>query len=171
MTMRSENSQSNHEMEKMKAPIFKNPFTFIATGFGIGALPFAPGTWGSLEGVLLYLLFSSLSLCWYLILTVAVILLGVVCCHFTVKAWNQEDPQQLVIDEIAGFLVTMIAVPARVQWIVLGFILFRFFDIWKPWPISWLEKKIPGGLGVMIDDIAAGMIAFAILQLVIYFTA
>jgi phosphatidylglycerophosphatase A len=80
-----------------------------------------------------------------------------------------EDPSAVVWDEIVGYMITMVAAPQGWEWLVLGFILFRIFDIWKPWPIKWADQKLHGGFGIMVDDVIAGLFSFAIIQ-ALYFT-
>ena len=95
---------------------------------------------------------------------------GVFLCDYTSKALGVHDHSGIVIDEIAGYLITMIAVPFDWLWIVLGFILFRFFDILKPWPISWLDKNLQGGAGIMLDDVLAGIFSLICLHVIIAFS-
>ncbi|HAD30758.1 MAG TPA: phosphatidylglycerophosphatase A, partial [Methylophaga sp.] len=93
---------------------------------------------------------------------------GIWICQQAVNWLEKDDPSAVVWDEIVGYLVTMIAAPAGWQWMLLGFVLFRFFDIWKPWPISWADRKLHGGFGIMLDDVIAGVLAAFILQLSYY---
>ena len=146
----------------------KNPVHFISLGFGSGLMPKAPGTFGTLAAIPVYLLLTNLSFTWYLFATLLVTLLGIAACQYTSDKLNVHDHPGIVIDEIAGYLITMIAAPLNPVWIFTGFILFRIFDILKPWPISWLDKKIQGGLGIMLDDIVAGFFALICLQVIIY---
>jgi len=90
-------------------------------------------------------------------------------CDYTSKALGVHDHSGIVIDEIAGYFITMIAVPLDWVWVITGFLLFRFFDILKPWPISWLDKNVHGGLGIMLDDVLAGAFALVCLHSIIYF--
>ena len=105
----------------------------------------------------LYLLMMQLSLLPYLILVVLVCIVGVWICDKSSKLLGVHDHGGIVWDEFAGFFITMIAAPAGWLWIVIGFALFRLFDVWKPWPISLLDKKVDGGLGIMLDDVFAGI--------------
>ena len=138
----------------------------LAIGFGIGRLPKAPGTYGTCVGVLGYLAISGVSLPVYLVITSGVILVGIVICGEAARQLGAHDHPSIVWDEIAGFLVSMIAAPPGMIWIFVGFILFRLFDILKPWPICWLDQQVHGGLGMMLDDVAAGLAAGLCLQLV-----
>ena len=142
---------------------------FISTGCYSGYLPIAPGTWGSLVGLVLFFLLHNLSTPVYLAVTAAIFLIGIFAAGETEKIMDRKDPGLVVIDEIAGMLVTMIAAPAAPLIMVLGFILFRIFDILKPFPIRLIDQRIHGGLGIMLDDIVAGLYSLIILQLVIRF--
>ncbi len=141
-----------------------NPVHFLALGFGSGLAPRAPGTFGTLAAIPLFLLVSGLPLPAYLLLTLLACVAGVWICGRAARDFGVHDHPAIVWDEIAGFLVTMIAAPAGLLWIVLGFLLFRVFDILKPWPIGWLDRRVDGGLGIMLDDIVAGVFAAVVLQ-------
>lgn len=143
----------------------KNPVHFLALGFGSGLAAKAPGTFGTLAAIPLYLLMSPLPLVWYLGLTLLSVLAGVYICDKAAKDMGVHDHGAIVWDEVAGLLITMIAAPAGWGWLLVGFGLFRFFDIIKPWPIRWLDAKVEGGFGIMIDDVLAGVFAFIGLQL------
>ena len=146
-----------------------NPINLMAFGFGSGCTRKAPGTMGTLFAVDLYLPLSYLPLEWYIAMTVAVSLLGVFICGWSAKDLGVHDHPGIVWDEFAGYFITMIAAPAGWQWIVIGFVLFRFFDIIKPWPISLADKKLKGGFGIMFDDILAGLAALGCMQLLAHF--
>lgn len=137
---------------------------WIAFGLGAGLSPWAPGTVGTLAAVPLYLVVAGLALPWYLALLVLATLVGVWACGTTARDLGRGDPGAIVWDEVVGFLVTMTAAPAGWVWIALGFALFRLFDIWKPWPIRALDARVHGGLGIMLDDMVAGALAWAALQ-------
>ncbi len=145
--------------------IWTNPIHFIAFGFGSGTIPFAPGTCGTLMAIPLYLLIRDLPLAVYLGILMVSIVAGVWVCDVTEKQLGIHDYKGIVWDEVCGYGVTMLAAPQGWQWVVLGFFLFRLFDIWKPWPIGWLDKYVQGGFGVMIDDVLAGVYAWVVLQL------
>ncbi len=142
-----------------------NPVHFIALGFGSGLMPKAPGTFGTLAAIPVYFLLKDFNLLAYLAVVVLVCLLGVYACFYTSTALKVHDHPSIVIDEIAGYLITMISIPFSWQWVLAGFVLFRFFDILKPWPISWIDKHVHGGSGIMLDDIIAGVFAFVVLQI------
>ena len=141
----------------------------IATGFYSGYLPKAPGTWGSLVGLLLFFLLHTLSLEIYLAVIASIFLLGTFAAGEAEKIMDHPDPGLVVIDEIVGMLITMIAVPATPLLMVLGFILFRIFDIWKPFPVNFFDQRFHGGLGIMLDDIMAGIYSLIILHVLIRF--
>jgi len=139
-------------------------FLFIATGAGSGWLPKAPGTWGSLAGVLLWLGLCRLEPGMYLAAVAGLFVLGVFAAGAAEKIVDQGDPGIVVIDEIVGQLIALALAPAHPLAMLAGFGLFRFFDILKPFPVGWLDRRIHGGLGIMLDDVAAGLLAFAVLQ-------
>ena len=143
--------------------LLKNPVHFLAFGFGAGLSPKAPGTFGTLVAIPLYILICALSLPWYVAVVVVCCVLGIFICGQTANDLGVHDHGGIVWDEIAGFLIALTAVPLTWWNIVLAFVLFRFFDILKPWPISWLDKNVHSGLGIMLDDIVAGVFAWAIL--------
>ena len=141
----------------------------IATGFYSGYLPKAPGTWGSLVGLVLFFLLHSLNLEMYLAVVAGIFFVGTFAAGEAEKIMDRQDPGLGVIDEILGILGTMIAVPATPLTMVLGFILFRIFDIFKPFPIGLVDQRFHGGLGIMLDDIVAGIYSLIILQLLVRF--
>jgi phosphatidylglycerophosphatase A len=136
-----------------------NPVHLLALGFGSGAAPKAPGTFGTVVGVLFYVPFSYLHLVTYLCLLMVMFVIGVYVCGKTAKDLGVHDHGAIVWDEIVGYLITMLFVPLSVTGVLVGFCLFRLFDIWKPWPIKKMDEKIHGGLGIMMDDVAAGIYA------------
>lgn len=148
--------------------ILTNPIHFLAFGFGSGLLPKAPGTWGTIVAVPIWYFLAQLSLTHYLIATLVLTVFGIWLCGASSKKLGVHDHGGIVWDEICGYLVTMIALPVTWYWALAGFVLFRFFDIIKPWPIKWLDKKIKGGFGIMVDDIIAGAFAAVILQVALY---
>lgn len=142
-----------------------NPLHFLSLGFGSGLAPVAPGTCGTLVAVPLYLLIAQLSLPWYLLVVVVGFAAGVFLCQYTSNALGVHDHSGIVWDEFVGYWITMIAVPLTWQWIVAGFVLFRVFDIVKPWPVKTADAKMKGGFGIMIDDVLAGIYALACMHL------
>ena len=147
-------------------PNLLHPVHCLAFGFGAGCVPKAPGTMGTLVAVVFYLLLLPLSQSWYIGVTLIVVLAGIGICGWSARQLGVHDHPGIVWDEIAGYLITMIAAPKGVVWIVLGFGLFRLFDIIKPWPIAYIDRKVGGGLGIMLDDVVAGLAAFACMQLI-----
>jgi phosphatidylglycerophosphatase A len=156
-------------MNKVPSSSFKHPIHFLAIGLGSGAAPKAPGTFGTVMAVLLYWPLSQLPLFSYCAVVLVAAIVGVYICGKTSKDWQVHDHGGIVWDEFVGYWITMIAIPVTWYWALLGFVLFRIFDIWKPWPISWLDKKVHGGLGIMIDDVVAGVFSWVILFGVVYF--
>ncbi len=151
------------------ADLFSHPLNFFSLGFGAGLAPFAPGTLGTLVAVPLYLLMAGLSLPAYLLITLATVLAGVWFCDVTARDLGVHDHSGIVWDEIAGFLITMIAAPEGWHWIIAGFAIFRLFDILKPWPIRWFDQHVHGGFGIMLDDVLAGVMSLLVLQMIAYF--
>ncbi len=140
-----------------------------ATGFGVGLSPYAPGTLGTLIGIPVYLVFSCFPWFLHLLSVVALSFLAVYISQEAEKIFNKKDASQIVIDEIVGFQFTMFLVTPTVLHILAGFIFFRFFDIVKPFPVRLCEKRLPGGYGVVGDDIVAGIYGNIILLLLIKF--
>jgi phosphatidylglycerophosphatase A len=149
--------------------ILRNPIHFLAFGFGSGLAPKAPGTAGTVVAIPSYLLLSHYSLLTYALVVVAAFIVGIYLCAKTADDLGVHDHPGIVWDEFVGYLITMFAAPVGWFWVILGFLLFRLFDIWKPWPIKLLDEKVESGLGIMIDDVLAGIYAAIILQLTAYF--
>lgn len=137
---------------------------FFATGFGLGNLPIAPGTWGTLGGVVLYVALLPFSLFTYITVIIIAFVLGCWLCEKVSLEMQKPDPACIVWDEIVGYGVAMIGVSKGMAWMCAGFVLFRLFDMIKPWPISWVDKKVKGGIGIMLDDLLAGLFTWIILQ-------
>ncbi|MEI6893405.1 MAG: phosphatidylglycerophosphatase A [Colwellia sp.] len=143
-----------------------DPIQFLALGFGSGLAPKAPGTFGTLAAVPLFLLMSGLTPLIYAIVVVIVCVTGVYICGKAAKDVGVHDHGAIVWDEFAGFFITMFMVPVSWQSVLVGFVLFRLFDIAKPWPISIADKKLTGGFGIMFDDILAGLFSLVIMHLI-----
>ena len=122
-------------------------------------------TCGTLVAIPPYLLLVQLPPVWYLAAIVITFAIGVFLCDYTSKALNVHDHPGIVWDELVGFWVTMVAVPVGWPWILAGFVLFRVFDILKPWPVKIADQKLKGGFGIMLDDVLAGVYALACLHL------
>ncbi len=150
---------------RFPASLMKRPVMWLATGFGAGLSPVAPGTAGSLVGVLFYMAMAGLPLLLYLALVLVLAVIGVWVCDRAGKALAVADHPGIVWDEIVGLLITMAATPPSWQGVVSGFVLFRLFDILKPWPVARIDRGVKGGLGVMLDDVMAGLYALACLQI------
>ena len=146
-----------------------NPVHLLALGFGTGLSPVMPGTMGTLAAIPLYWLIQGLSPMWYVLILVLGFIAGIWICNVATRAIGQHDHGAIVWDEIIGFGITMFAAPAGFGWIVVGFVLFRFFDIIKPWPIGWFDRRVHGGFGIMLDDVIAGLFALACLQLLAWY--
>jgi phosphatidylglycerophosphatase A len=146
-------------------PSTKVAILFFAQGFGSGRAPWAPGTIGTLPGVVLYWTLADLPLVGYLVLSVLLFLVGVSLCGRAAHALGQTDPPSVVWDEMVGYLVTMTGIPPSGLGMLAGFALFRLFDIWKPWPIGFIDRRVQGGLGIMLDDLVAGLFGLALLHL------
>lgn len=143
----------------------------ISTWFYVGKIRFAPGTWGTLATVPFVILFQSFGAILYMACAFIILFAGIFLSDIYEKSKGDHDLSEIVIDEVAGYMIAMTMMPMTWQALTAGFILFRFFDILKPFPIGWLDRKIGGGLGVMLDDVAAGVITNVILQLLYTKTA
>lgn len=142
---------------------------YAAMGFGTGALPRAPGTFGTLVGVLAYLVLMPLTPVAYASVVCIMFIGGIWLCDVARRDMGGGDPPGIVWDEIVGYLVTMFLAPPGWAWVGLGFVSFRLFDIWKPFPIRQLDRRVGGGLGIMIDDVVAGIYAWLALRMLAYF--
>lgn len=147
--------------------IWRDPKLFIAFGFGSGLMPFAQGTFATLFAIPLYCVMAQWPLWIYTAVVLIAALWGIKLSDDVERIVGVADYTGINWDEFVGFWVTMIGAPVGGWWILWGFILFRLFDIWKPWPISWAEKFFSGGLGIMIDDVLAGAYAWIMLQILI----
>ncbi|MBL4822114.1 MAG: phosphatidylglycerophosphatase A [Colwellia sp.] len=144
------------------------PIQFLALGFGSGLAPIAPGTFGTLAAIPVFLLLTMLlpTPLSYAIAVIVMALAGIYICGKAADDAGVHDHPAIVWDEFVGFFITMFMVPVSWQSILVGFLLFRLFDIIKPWPISFIDKKMTGGLGIMLDDVLAGIFALLIMQLI-----
>jgi phosphatidylglycerophosphatase A len=146
--------------------VFSHPLHWIAFGFGAGLSPIAPGTMGTLVALPIIMAMTFFSLPIYVAITVLTIVIGTYAADWSSRDLKKDDPSGIVIDEIAGMMVVMLFVPINAWTLLEGFVLFRLFDIVKPWPINWLDKQIKGGIGIMVDDLLAAMYAGVVLKLV-----
>ena len=161
-----------------KFPNLLKPSHIFATLFGVGLLPFAPGTWGSLFGLILFFytnIYLSINIQFFYLLLLIIILFAILVCYFATKELgeNEKDQKSIVIDELAGLWIAFIPVSGIVMmqdfltYSVLAFLLFRVFDIWKPYPIGLIDKKIKNYLGVVLDDLVAGLYAAITIWLIL----
>jgi phosphatidylglycerophosphatase A len=141
----------------------------LATWFGAGRLPWAPGTWGSLAALPLAWLLLALGGPWLLLIAAALVFaIGLWASDRYMKAVGLHDPGAIVIDEVAGQWLTLAIAPLDPLAFLLGFVLFRVTDVLKPWPASWLDRRVGGAFGVMIDDVAAALYAGGVLAIVLW---
>ncbi len=161
-----------------KFPNLLKPSHIFATLFGVGLLPFAPGTWGSLFGLILFFytnIYLSINVQFFYLLLLAIILVTILVCYFATKELgdNEKDQKSIVIDELAGVWIAFIPVSGIVMmqdfltYSILAFLVFRVFDIWKPYPIGFIDKKIKNHIGIVLDDLVAGLYAAIIIWLIL----
>ncbi len=145
-----------------------NPIHWISFGFGLGLMPKAPGTFGTLLGIAIVYFTAPIGSIEFAMITAVLFCVGIGACQVTAGALERRDPEAIVWDEAVGYCVAMLFVPISAVTLALGFVLFRFFDIWKPWPISAVDRQVHGGFGIMLDDLIAGAFTCALLQLVVF---
>ncbi|AAU26818.1 TPA: phosphatidylglycerophosphatase A [Legionella pneumophila] len=148
--------------------VWQDPVYFIAFGFGSGLMSIAPGTWGTLAAIPLYLLMINAHWSIYLLWTALAFALGVWVSDRVTEDLGVHDYKGIVWDEVVGYLLTMFLVPKGISWMLIGFILFRIFDIWKPQPIRMVDQRVHGGLGIMLDDVLAAVPAWCIMQILVW---
>ncbi len=148
----------------------KKTITLLATFFGSGRLPKSPGTWGTLATIPLWYVLAQLHAIPYMVVVLLLCVAAILIAQAYENMTSTHDSKEIVIDEVVGFLITMTWLPLTWQSLIAGFILFRIVDIVKPPPIRQLDQKVKGGVGVVIDDIAAGIVCNIILQLVYTYT-
>jgi phosphatidylglycerophosphatase A len=151
--------------ENLVRTVVRDPVHLLAFGFGTGLMPKAPGTFGSLPGLLLAWLTLPLALEWRLVVALALVLTGIWICGESAKRLGIHDHPGIVWDEITGMYLTLLVAPPQIGFWALGFGLFRLFDIWKPWPIRDLDHRLAGGVGIMLDDLVAALYAAILLAL------
>lgn len=152
-------------MNRCPQSIWRRPVHFFAFGLGSGGVPWAPGTCGTLAAIPFYWLLSELTLGWYLSLVAVAFVIGVWLCDKTSRDLGVHDHSGIVWDEFVGYWITMAAIPFSWEAALWGFVLFRIFDIFKPWPIRWADRRVTGGFGIMIDDVLAGIYAWSTIHL------
>ena len=156
--------------KELTARMLMDPRHLLSLGFGSGLAPIAPGTAGTLVAIPIYLLMAGLHPWLYLAVTLILFLLGVYLCDYTSRYLGVRDHSGIVWDEVVGYLLTMWLVPLSLGSVVLGFAAFRLFDVWKPWPICLLDSRLKGGLGIMLDDVAAAVYAGLTVHIVLHFS-
>lgn len=148
--------------------MLSHPLHFLSLGFGSGLAKVAPGTFGTLVGLPLFWLMASYSMSMQLLVIAMLFIIGIYFCEFTGKAIGVIDHGSIVWDEIVAIMLVLTFTPHQWQWWLVAFVLFRLFDIWKPYPIRQLEAKFKNGFGVMFDDLLAAIYAIICLQLIIW---
>lgn len=151
------------------ADIGNRPFLWIAFGFGAGFVPKAPGTAGTLAAIPLVFLIARLPLPLQFLVWISFFVLGCIVCQRAADWLNEQDPGAIVWDEVVGYCFAMALLPLSLQTVVITFVLFRLADIFKPWPISWVEKRVKGGLGIMLDDLLAGLLVNIVAHGLVFF--
>lgn len=154
---------------ELKRLSWRNPLHWLATGFGSGLSPFAPGTAGTLAAIPFYLLVMHWPWWAYSLLLLVGSVAGVWICQAATDAIGVDDHGGIVWDEFMGYGITMLFAPTGWQWVLIGFVLFRIFDVIKPWPIRVIDRQLHGGLGIMLDDLLAGVFACLSLQILAHF--
>ncbi len=151
-------------MKPLTKKTFTHPAYFCAMGFGSGLSRWMPGTMGSLVAIPIYLFYSQFGTFSELGIILLGLGFGIWLCDWVAKDMAIKDPGSIVWDEFVGMWITLFMLPAGWYWLIVAFALFRFFDIVKPWPVSWLDKHLAGGFGIMLDDVAAGIYSLVIIQ-------
>ena len=144
--------------------ILANPIHLVAFGFGAGLSPKAPGSVGTIVAVLIYLVLPSMPPIIYAGLVLLSFFFGIWICGKTAEDLGVHDHGGIVWDEFVGYWITMFMAPSGLFWVLLGFVFFRLLDIFKPWPIKWADKELAGGLGIMLDDVLAGIMGALCIQ-------
>jgi len=160
-------TESSPVAAKPQTLVWSDPWHNLAFGFGSGLMPKAPGTWGSLVALPFVPLWQLLPGWGYLLMLGLTMLFGVWLCGKVARELGVHDHEGIVWDEFVGMWITLMALPTLDwQWVAAGFVIFRIFDMWKPWPIRWFDRNIHGGMGIMVDDIVAGVISAGVLYVI-----
>ncbi|MCO6523436.1 MAG: phosphatidylglycerophosphatase A [Candidatus Schmidhempelia sp.] len=152
----------------MKKIVYKNinltnPVHLLAVGLGSGLIPKSPGTMGSIASIIIWYLFNALTPIYYWLVIAVAFIVGCWICHKTAEDMGVDDPGSIVWDEFIGMWITLFFIPEHSwQWILVAFLAFRCFDIFKPWPIRWFDRQVKGGIGIMLDDVIAAVFAVVI---------
>ena len=144
--------------QQLLRQIVRHPPTLLATCFTIGLVPLAPGTVGTVVAILPVLAMQSLPLLTHVLIVAAMVVMGIVICDMSARKLGEKDPGIIVWDEVTGFCIAMIGISIEPLTLIVGFLLFRILDIVKPFPINWANSRVKGGLGIMLDDVLAGLI-------------
>lgn len=148
-----------------RPPVLEHWSGWLATGFGVGLSPHVPGTVGSVAALLPWFALRELPLFGYLLVVLLVFVLGTWAAGQVITRIGREDPGMVVIDEFVGLWIALILLPDGWLWPIAGLLVFRVFDILKPWPVSWADRRLKGGFGAMADDVLAGLYALVVLQI------
>lgn len=154
--------------QRLREVTFSSPSGFLAFGFGSGLAPVAPGTFGTLAALPFVPLLKAMPYAWQLLTVAAALILGIWICDAASRKLGVHDHGGIVWDEIAAYWLCVLFIPYQWPWLLAAFVVFRFFDIIKPWPIGWADKKVSGGFGIMVDDVLAAVWTIAILRLSLY---
>lgn len=154
------------DLGNIKERFRTDPVYWIACGFGAGLVRYAPGTAGTAVAVPIVWLLQMIPLALYAMVTVTAFVVGIWVCQRVSDDLGENDHSAIVWDEIVGYMITMIAAPDGVAWLLIGFGLFRLLDILKPWPICWIDRHVSGGMGIMADDVLAGVASGGLLLLI-----
>jgi len=157
---------------EQRRALLAHPAGWIASGFGSGFSPFASGTVGSAAALIPWFALRELSPVWYVFAVVVAFAIGVWASSFVIRKLQIEDPGVVVWDEFVGqwiALFPLVVTPRAWPWVAVAFVLFRVFDVWKPWPASWADRNVKGGFGAMLDDVFAGAYAAMVLALMLHF--
>jgi phosphatidylglycerophosphatase A len=144
----------------------RDPVHLLAFGFGSGAMPRAPGTWGSLAAIPIWYTFAWLPQPIYWAIVAVAFIVGVWLCGKTADDLKVHDHGGIVWDEFVGMWIALGLFPENIAGVLLAFVMFRLFDVVKPWPINWLDERLPGGFGIMVDDVVAAVMALVCLYLI-----
>ncbi|MBF0131280.1 MAG: phosphatidylglycerophosphatase A [Magnetococcales bacterium] len=152
----------------MRKPVWDSFALRVATLGGIGRLGAAPGTLGTLATLPLCWVVMRTGMAWHLLVLAVVVVVGTWAAHRSASLLENKDPKEVVVDEMAGMLLTMVGASEGWFGLWVGFLAFRLFDIWKPWPVNWLDRHVSGGWGIMVDDLAAGIYAGLVVTIVTF---
>lgn len=145
--------------------LMRHPYGWVASGFGAGFSPWAPGTVGTAVALVPWWYWGHALQFWqYAVVLLAAFLVGTVAAGWVIRDVGVDDPSLVVWDEFVGVWLALWTLPREWPWLLAGFAVFRLFDIWKPWPVRWADRSLHGGFGAMADDALAGLLAFVVLQ-------